>query len=94
MQNKVGDSEKALSQQIIFVQVALIALNCFNYQNTCGDEFGGCIKIPLGERSRYTFNDFWLLEQGHAILEERLCICVDKKGEKALDPFQSDMDQI
>ena len=26
-------------------------------------------------------------------LEERLCICVDRKEEKALDPFQSDMDQ-
>ncbi|GAB1286880.1 Vinculin/alpha-catenin family member 1 [Apodemus speciosus] len=35
-----------------------------------------------------------LLDQEHAILGERLCIYVDRKGEKALDPFQSDMDQI
>ena len=27
-------------------------------------------------------------------LEERFCICVNRKEEKALDLFQSDMDQI
>ena len=31
--------------------------------------------------STYTFDDFGLLDQGHAILGERLCICVDRKGE-------------
>ena len=51
IQNKTGDSEDTLPQQIIFVQIALIALNCFNYQNARGHEFGGYIKIPLGERS-------------------------------------------
>jgi hypothetical protein len=48
----------------------------------------------MGERSSYTFKDFWLLNQRQATWGERLCICVDKKGEKALNPFQSDMDQI
>jgi hypothetical protein len=56
--------------------------------------FSGYIKSVLGERSSYAFNDFWLLDQGDAILGERLCICVERKGEKALDPFQNDMDQI
>ena len=60
----------------------------------CGYEFGGYTKIPLGERSSYTSKDFWLLNQRQATWGERLCICVDKKGEKALNPFQSDMDQI
>lgn len=32
--------------------------------------------------------------QGYAILGERLCICVNRKGEKTLDTFQSYMDQI
>jgi hypothetical protein len=50
------------------------------------------IKFPLGERSSYNFNYFWLLDQGHAILE--LFIYVDRKGEKALNQFQSDMNKI
>ena len=47
--------------------MALIALNCFDYQNECGYEFGGYVKVPLGERSSYTLNEFQLLDQGHAI---------------------------
>jgi hypothetical protein len=45
----------------------------------------GYIKIPLGESSSYIFK---------AILGERLYICVDRKGEKALDSFQSDINLI
>jgi hypothetical protein len=30
----------------------------------------------------------------HAILGERLCIWVNRKGGKVLGPFQSDMDQM
>jgi hypothetical protein len=52
------------------------------------------VKIPLGKRSSYALNDFWLLEQGYAILGKGFCICGKRKGEKDLDPFQSDMHQI
>jgi hypothetical protein len=62
-------------------------LNYFHYQDEYDYEFGGYIKIPLGERSSYIFNDFQLLDQGHIILVEHLSIFVDRKGEKALDPF-------
>ena len=89
MGRKAGGGGEARSQQLIFVWIALIAFYCFNYQNTCGYEFSGYIKIPLGERSSYSFNDVWLLGQGYVILGEMLCIC-DREGEKALDPFQSD----
>lgn len=44
--------------------------------------------------SFYSFNDFWLLDQGYTILGEKFLICIDRKGEKTLDPFQNDMDQV
>lgn len=44
-------------------------------------------KIPLGERSSYTFNDFQLLDQEHAILGEGLYICGDRKGRKDYGPL-------
>jgi hypothetical protein len=52
--NKGGDSEGALSQWIIIiVLIALIALNCFNYQNVCSYKFGGYgTKSPLCEKSK------------------------------------------
>jgi hypothetical protein len=56
-------------------------LNCFIFQDECDFEVGGHIKIPLAKRSSQTFNDFQLLDKGLVIFEERLCICVDRKGE-------------
>ena len=50
-------------------------------------------KVARGSSLSYIFYDFQLPDQ-HAILRERLYICVDRKIEKALDPFQSGMDQI
>jgi hypothetical protein len=52
------------------------------------------LKFPYEREIMLYFNDFWLLDQGYAILEEKFCVCVDRKGEKALDPFQGDIDQI
>jgi hypothetical protein len=49
------------------------ALNCFYYQNECGYEFGGYVKVPLRARSSYTLNGFQLLDQEHAILGESIC---------------------
>jgi hypothetical protein len=43
-------------------------LNCFDYQNECGYEFGGFVKVPLREWPSYMFNEFYLLNQGNAIL--------------------------
>jgi hypothetical protein len=74
--------------------ICLDCFNCFTYQNERDYEFGGFIIIPMGERSSYNFNNLWLLDQEHATLAERFCICVDRKGEKALGLFQSDIDQI
>jgi hypothetical protein len=68
----------ALSQQVIVVEIALI---CFDYQNDWGNDFAGYVKVLLGERSSYTLNEFRLLDQGHAILEEKLCFCIDREGE-------------
>ena len=53
---------EARSQQIIFVQIALIALNCFDYQDEYSYEFGGCVEVNMGERSGNTLNEFWLLK--------------------------------
>jgi len=41
-----------------------------------------------------TFDDFRLMDHGHAIEGERLYIRVDRKGVKAWAPFQKNMDQI
>lgn len=41
-------------------------------KNVYSYEFDGYIKTLLGERSRYTFNDFQLLDEGHSTLGERL----------------------
>jgi hypothetical protein len=35
---------------VLLVNICFFALNCFIYQNECGFEFGGYIKISLGER--------------------------------------------
>jgi hypothetical protein len=36
---------------------------------------------PLGEKSSHTLNEFQSLDQEHAILGERVCTCVDRKGD-------------
>jgi hypothetical protein len=59
------------------------------------------IKNPLGERSKKEVANsmplmifsYWTCNR-HSIWGERLCISVNKKEEKAFDPFQSHMDQI
>lgn len=35
----------------------------------------------------YTFDDFGLLEQKHAILGKRFCICVNRIEKRALNSF-------
>jgi hypothetical protein len=53
----------------------------------CIYKFGGYIEILLGERSSYTFNDSWLLDQGYAILRERLCV-LNVKEKRFWTPYR------
>lgn len=57
--------------------------------------FGDSIEIPLGERSSYPFNDFQLHNQEHDSWSTGFKgICVERKGQNSLHPFQSDIGQI
>jgi hypothetical protein len=72
------------------VKILLIALSCFSHQNEGCYKLGGINDITnaLGQAREE------LPDQGHAILGERLYICIKKEGEKVLDHFQSNMYQI
>ena len=106
---KAGDGvllHWTLSQWIIIFKIALIALNCFNYQNASGYRFGGYGIINICDKGHnrtglkkkeliiwINIYFWWFHVAGPAaILGDGFCIFVNRKKEKALDPFQSDMD--
>ena len=61
------------------ILVYFLFLVCFNFQNGCDFEFCGFTIIPLEKRAGYKLS--WLLTEGYAILGERFCLCVFRKGD-------------
>jgi hypothetical protein len=71
-QNRQGLRLHTYSILVYFILI----WNCFNSQNGCDFEFCD-YTIPLGERAKRVF---WFLAQGYAILGERFCLCMFRKG--------------